>query len=103
MSRGRGIMQSRLIVAVLAVLVAISPVDAQKRRDFDGNAPIPDKAVLGSLGAQINGNTIAIVSGNINAATMMVAEKGAGLILEDAQASGGRGDAARASEALHSH
>lgn len=62
-----------VIVAALAVLVAISPVHAQKRRVFDGNAPIPDKAVLGSLGAQINGNTIAIVSGNINAAWLTIA------------------------------
>ena len=40
---------------------------------FDGNAPIPDKPDLGSLGAQINANTIAIVSGNINAAWLTLA------------------------------
>jgi uncharacterized protein len=80
----RWLVQARLIicfviVAALAALVLISPsllispVHAEKRRLFDGNAPIPDKPELGSLGAQINANTIAIVSGNINAAWLTIA------------------------------
>ena len=61
------------LIAALAAVVAISPGLAQKRRAFDGNAPIPDKPDLGSIGAQINANTIAIVSGNINAAWLTLA------------------------------
>ncbi len=48
----------------------MSPSHAQKRR---GNEPIPNKSALGSLGARINANTIAIVSGNINAAWLTIA------------------------------
>ncbi len=62
-----------LLVAALAATVGISPSFAQKKHVFDGNAPIPDKPDLGSLGAQINANTIAIVSGNINAAWLTLA------------------------------
>ena len=49
------------------------PVWRKSAAQFDGNAPIPDKPDLGSLGAQINANTIAIVSGNINAAWLTLA------------------------------
>src|SRR5579863_2201950 len=62
-----------LMIAAAAAAISITPSLAQKRRVFDGNAPIPDKAELGSLGAQINANTIAIVSGNINAAWLTLA------------------------------
>ena len=64
---------SGLFVAVLAAIVSIAPGHAEKRRLIDGNAPIPDKPALGSIGAQLNANTIAIVSGNINAAWLTIA------------------------------
>lgn len=62
--------------AVLAMAISASPGYAQKHRDpalVDGNAPVPEKPQLGSIGAQINANTIAIVSGNINAAWLTIA------------------------------
>jgi TRAP transporter TAXI family solute receptor len=67
-----------LVTGVLAAGPWISPSYAQqKRRDLapvvDGNAPIPDKPALGATGAEINANTIAIVSGNINAAWLTIA------------------------------
>jgi TRAP transporter TAXI family solute receptor len=61
------------VAAVLSAAVSISPGLAQKRHVVDGNAPIPDKPELGSLGAKINANTIAVVSGNINAAWLTLA------------------------------
>jgi uncharacterized protein len=67
-----GIVTGFVIVAALAAVVLISPGHAEKRR-FDGNAPIPEKPELGSVGARINANTIAIVSGNINAAWLTIA------------------------------
>ena len=67
-----------LITGVLAAGIWISPTQAQQKRHdvaplVDGNAPIPDKPALGSFGAQINANTIAVVSGNINAAWLTIA------------------------------
>ena len=62
-----------LIVVALAAAISISPSFAQKKRVFVGNAPLPDKQDLGPIGAQINANTIAIVSGNINAAWLTLA------------------------------
>lgn len=74
---------SILTFAALAATIVISPSHAQKRRAIenaplqrravDGNAPLPEKPALGSLGAEINANTIAIVSGNINAAWLTIA------------------------------
>jgi TRAP-type uncharacterized transport system substrate-binding protein len=61
-----------LAAVVCAVVLSISPSDAQKAR-HRGNEPIPDKPQLGPLGAQINSNTIAVVSGNINAAWLTIA------------------------------
>ena len=67
-----------LISGVLAAGIWMSPSYAQQKRHdvapvVDGNAPIPDKPALGSFGAQLNANTIAIVSGNINAAWLTIA------------------------------
>jgi len=61
-----------LATAVVSVAVSISPSDAQ-HRTRPGLAPIPDKPQLGGLGERINTNTIAIVSGNINAAWLTIA------------------------------
>jgi TRAP transporter TAXI family solute receptor len=60
-----------LAAVVFAAAISISPSDAQRIRP--GLAPLPDKPQLGSLGEQINSNTIAIVSGNINAAWLTIA------------------------------
>ena len=66
-------LSSIFLIAALAAAVGISPSFAEKKHVVDGNAPIPDKPDLGSFGAQINANTIAIVSGNINAAWLTLA------------------------------
>jgi TRAP transporter TAXI family solute receptor len=59
-------------VAALALVAALftSPSYAQRSH---GNDPIPNKPELGRLGDKINSNTIAIVSGNINAAWLTIA------------------------------
>lgn len=65
------ILYSVLAAVAFAAAISISPSDAQRIRP--GLAPLPDKPQLGSLGEQINSNTIAIVSGNINAAWLTIA------------------------------
>jgi uncharacterized protein len=60
-----------LAAVVLSAAVSISPSGAQRARP--GLVPIPDKPQLGTLGERINTNTIAIVSGNINAAWLTIA------------------------------
>jgi TRAP-type uncharacterized transport system substrate-binding protein len=62
-----------LVAVVLAAAVSISPSDAQQPRARPGLVPIPEKPQLGTLGERINTNTIAIVSGNINAAWLTIA------------------------------
>jgi uncharacterized protein len=52
--------------------LSISPSEAQ-RQHRPALKALPDKAPLGSLGERINSNTIAIVSGNINAAWLTIA------------------------------
>jgi uncharacterized protein len=60
-----------LVAVAFSAAISISPSDAQRARP--GLVPLPDKPQLGSLGEQINTNTIAIVSGNINAAWLTIA------------------------------
>jgi uncharacterized protein len=62
---------SVLAAVVLSAAISISPSGAQRVRP--GVVPIPDKPNLGTLGERINTNTIAIVSGNINAAWLTIA------------------------------
>jgi uncharacterized protein len=59
-----------LATAVLVAAFSISPSSAQRG---SGNIPIPDKPNLGSLGEQINAETIAIVSGNLNGTYLSMA------------------------------
>src|SRR5262245_27448248 len=62
-----------LAAVVLSAAVSISPSGAQGQRARPGLVPLPDKPALGTLGERINTNTIAIVSGNINAAWLTIA------------------------------
>jgi TRAP-type uncharacterized transport system substrate-binding protein len=64
---------SVLAAVALSAAVSISPSGAQGQRSRPGLVPLPDKPQLGSLGERINTNTIAIVSGNINAAWLTIA------------------------------
>src|SRR3954468_4951485 len=62
-----------LVAAVLAAAFSSSITHAQQRSPGPGSRPIPDKPNLGALGDRINSNTIAIVSGNINATYLTIA------------------------------
>jgi uncharacterized protein len=52
-----------------AALVTSAPANSQNR----SGAPMPNKPELGPLGERINSNTIAIVSGNVNATYLSIA------------------------------
>src|SRR5215208_1202942 len=62
-----------LVAAVLAADFSSSSTLAQQKGPGPGRRPIPDKPNLGALGDRINSNTIAIVSGNINATYLTIA------------------------------
>src|SRR5215204_7555731 len=62
-----------LVAAVLAAAFSSSSTLAQQRGPGPGSRPIPDKPNLGAVGDRINSNTIAIVSGNINATYLTIA------------------------------
>ena len=59
-----------LAAAVLAAAFSISSVFAQQG---GGHLPLPDKPNLGGIGERINSNTIAVVSGNLNATNLSIA------------------------------
>jgi TRAP transporter TAXI family solute receptor len=61
-----------LVISALAAAISISPSDAAKRRLSDGTT-VSDSSAGGSLSTQLNANTVAIVSGNINAAWLTLA------------------------------
>jgi TRAP transporter TAXI family solute receptor len=67
-----------LILGAVAAAMFVSPGQAWGRQRHArgheaGNAPIPNKPDLGSLGDRINANTIAVVSGNPNGAWLRMA------------------------------
>jgi TRAP transporter TAXI family solute receptor len=62
-----------LVAAVFAAAFSSSITHAQQRGPGPGSRPIPDKPNLGAVGDRINSNTIAIVSGNINATYLTIA------------------------------
>jgi TRAP transporter TAXI family solute receptor len=59
-----------LVAAFAVVTFSISPTVAQSGR---GYLPVPNKPNLGTIGERINANTIAIVSGNLNATYLTIA------------------------------
>ena len=59
-----------LVAAIAVGTFSISPTEAQSGR---GSSPVPNKPNLGSIGERINANTIAIVSGNLNATYLTIA------------------------------
>src|SRR5678815_17368 len=57
-----------IFVAVLCAAL-VTPAFAQNR----SGAPLPNKPQLGTLGERINANTIAVISGNLNATYVTIA------------------------------
>ena len=57
-----------LFVAVLSTAL-VTPAFAQNR----SGSPLPNKPQLGSLGERVNSNTIAVISGNLNATYVTIA------------------------------
>src|SRR5262245_10055631 len=58
--------------SLLIALVVCDPAFSQTPRVRNG-APLPNKPELGSAGERLNANTIAIVSGNLNATYLSIA------------------------------
>jgi len=59
-----------LVAVLLTAAFSLHPGFAERA---GGNAPIPDKPNLGSLGERLNSNTISIISGNPNATYLTIA------------------------------
>jgi TRAP transporter TAXI family solute receptor len=59
-----------LVAAIAVGAFSISPTEAQSGRGYQ---PVPNKPNLGPIGERINANTIAIVSGNLNATYLTIA------------------------------
>jgi len=53
--------------------LAVAPALAPQAHAQHAGAPVPNKPQLGTLGEQVNANTIAIISGNPNATYMSIA------------------------------
>ena len=62
------------VICVLAAVVLTAAFSSQTSlAGHNGGTPIPDKPNLGTLGEQLNANTIAIISGNPNATYLSIA------------------------------
>jgi TRAP transporter TAXI family solute receptor len=61
-----------LAAVVLTAALSVSSAFGEKLRR-PGSLPLPDKPNLGTVGERINANTIALVSGNLNATYLTIA------------------------------
>jgi TRAP transporter TAXI family solute receptor len=77
-----GRFRPRIFVVLLSALIALFASQtaysehADRQRpppSIPGGAPVPNKPELGSIGERLNGNTIAIISGNVNATYLTIA------------------------------
>src|SRR4051812_7972054 len=69
---GRPVFRSRNACCILAAALCAALYSPQSHAQRTG-APVPNKPQLGTLGEQVNANTIAIVSGNLNASYLTIA------------------------------
>lgn len=77
----QGPFRPRISVVLLSALIALfasqtaysEHADRQRPASIPGGAPVPNKPELGSIGEHLNGNTIAIISGNVNATYLTIA------------------------------
>src|SRR3954452_15039061 len=56
----------------ICLFLALAALGGQARAQHSG-APLPNKPQLGSLGERVNANTIAVISGNLNATYVTIA------------------------------
>jgi uncharacterized protein len=69
----------RIAVVLLSALIALFASQtvfaehAERQRPPSTGAPVPNKPELGSIGERLNANTIAIISGNVNATYLTIA------------------------------
>ena len=61
------------VVFFSALVVVVSSDSAFSQSRVRSGAPMPNKPELGSAGERLNANTIAIVSGNLNATYLSIA------------------------------
>ncbi len=59
--------------ALIALLSSQSALSEHAARPPSGGAPMPNKPDLGTAGERLNANTIAIISGNVNATYLTIA------------------------------
>ncbi len=72
----RSMFRPRICVAVSCALIALFSSQAafsEKVPRPSSGAPVPNKPELGSVGERLNANTIAIISGNLNATYVTIA------------------------------
>jgi TRAP transporter TAXI family solute receptor len=72
-SNGRPVFRSRKGYCAFAAALCAAALLSQPSHAQRSGAPVPNKPQLGALGEQVNANTIAIVSGNLNASYLTIA------------------------------
>jgi len=70
---GGSVFRSRNACCIFAAAFCAAALSGPQSHAQRSGAPVPNKAQLGTLGEQVNTNTIAIVSGNLNASYLTIA------------------------------